>query len=311
MRRRVPGASETLAVAGRRRGLAHARRATCRSRPGSPRRSTGWRRSSLLGRRAPRRRGGRPHARLGAQVRRGPGGRPRGRPRAARAAAMTDVRRRDDRARPAAAGRGASAGACTTPGVPVTPERAGALRARARRSCARSPRRRLYWTARSVFVSDQAQVAAFDARVRRGVRRPTRRRRAGERPRAPAAAPRRRAARRATGGRRRRGRRRRAPRRATRTAPRSRSRSRWPATRSGCASKRFDALEPRRARAALPADDAARARDAAAPHAPPRARPPRPRRSTCAARCARSLRTGGEPIRLARRRRRDRAAAGS
>ena len=46
VRRRVPGASRDAGGAGRRRRLAAARRATCRSRRASPRRSTGWRRSS-------------------------------------------------------------------------------------------------------------------------------------------------------------------------------------------------------------------------------------------------------------------------
>ena len=50
--------------------------------------------------------------------------------------------------------------------------------------------------------------------------------------------------------------------------------------------KRFDALEPRRARAAVPADDAARARHAAAPHAPRTSATAAASTSTCAARCA-------------------------
>jgi len=47
-------------------------------------------------------------------------------------------------------------------GVPVTPERPVAF-ARALELVRPLTRRRLYWTARGVFVSDPAQVAAFDA----------------------------------------------------------------------------------------------------------------------------------------------------
>jgi uncharacterized protein len=47
-------------------------------------------------------------------------------------------------------------------GLPVTPERAAAF-ARALTVVRPLTRRRLYWTARGVFVSDRAQVAAFDA----------------------------------------------------------------------------------------------------------------------------------------------------
>ena len=47
-------------------------------------------------------------------------------------------------------------------GVPVTPERPAAF-ARALDLVHPLTRRRLYWTARGVFVSDQAHVAAFDA----------------------------------------------------------------------------------------------------------------------------------------------------
>src|SRR5438045_3226365 len=47
-------------------------------------------------------------------------------------------------------------------GVPVTPERSVDF-ARALTLVQPQSRRRLYWTARSVFVSDQSQVPAFDA----------------------------------------------------------------------------------------------------------------------------------------------------
>jgi uncharacterized protein len=48
-----------------------------------------------------------------------------------------------------------------TAGVPVTPERAASF-ARALDLVRPVSRRRLYWTARSVFVTDRTQVAAFD-----------------------------------------------------------------------------------------------------------------------------------------------------
>jgi uncharacterized protein with von Willebrand factor type A (vWA) domain len=47
-------------------------------------------------------------------------------------------------------------------GLPVTPERSAAF-ARALTVVRPLTRRRLYWTARGIFVSDRAQVAAFDA----------------------------------------------------------------------------------------------------------------------------------------------------
>ncbi|MET0127860.1 MAG: hypothetical protein ABW249_04680, partial [Solirubrobacterales bacterium] len=47
-------------------------------------------------------------------------------------------------------------------GVPVTSERSAAF-ARALTLTRPQSRRRLYWTARSVFVQDRAHAAAFDA----------------------------------------------------------------------------------------------------------------------------------------------------
>ncbi len=70
------------------------------------------------------------------------------------------------------------------------------------------------------------------------------------------------------------------------------------------ATRSFDALHARRARAALPADVAPAARDPDAAHPPLRARPPRPARIDMRRTLRRSLRTGGDPIRLARRHRR-------
>ena len=111
----------------------------------------------------------------------------------------------------------------------MTPDRAVGF-ARALALTRPVSRRRLYWTARSVFVSDQAQVAAFDrvfAEVfgQRAVE--------GEPPEDVSGAD--------GGGLGRRPLRRAAARARARS---SRSRSRSPATTSGCASKRFDELEP-------------------------------------------------------------------
>ncbi len=201
---------------------------------------------SLLGVEQPGRRGGGPHAGLGAEVRRGPGGDPRGRPRAARAQRW--LRRR------AGAGFGVEtihldlpplAGALSRrlrdAGVPVTPERsaefARALDARAARSAAgactgprarcSSPTRRTPPAFDAVFCSVFGAAGRADEREAR--RRADRRRAADERPAAEHAV--RRASRRPARGRVDS----RAPARATRSdeAPRSRSRWRWPATRSG------------------------------------------------------------------------------
>ena len=220
---------------------------------------------SLLGVERAGRGGGRPHARLGAQVRRGPGGRSARPASRSSCAAVTDARafgvETIELDLPPLAGA-----------FEPAPARRRACRSRPARSAdfARAlalvrpiSRRRLYWTARAVLVSDPAQVAAFDARLPRGLRRraaPTsafepddaaRRRRAGRR------AGRGRSQRRDAGAASaaaRRPRRRAAGRRATTTAPRSRCRWRWRATRSGSPASSFDALEPARARAALPAD---------------------------------------------------------
>ena len=89
---------------GRKRRLAHARQRRAEA-AGHRRVDRLAGRSEPARRRAPGRRGRRPHARVGAEVQRGPGGDPRGRPRAARAAASdwSAFRGRDDRPRPPAA----------------------------------------------------------------------------------------------------------------------------------------------------------------------------------------------------------------
>ncbi len=116
VRRRVQGASQTLAV--------QVADAVSRMRELRRAEAAGHRRGDRLARgpeparrRAPGRRRDRPDARLGAQVRRGPGGDPRGRPRAARAPpwltrAPSGWRRSTSTCRrwPAR-----SAGGCTTP----------------------------------------------------------------------------------------------------------------------------------------------------------------------------------------------------
>ena len=84
VRRRVPGASETLAVQVA-NAVSRMRDSDVQKPPGIAEAIDWLAALEPARRRAARRRRGRPHARLGAQVRRGPGGDPRGRPRAARA----------------------------------------------------------------------------------------------------------------------------------------------------------------------------------------------------------------------------------
>ena len=188
------------------------------------------------------------------------------------------------------------------------------------RSCGRSARRRLYWTARAVFVSDPAQVDGLRRGLPVGLRRrgPRRGRRARRRAR-PSPAPRGRPAaaertgraaataapsraRRAAGAPRRRG-------DDEDAGARSRCRWRWRATRSGSPRKSFDALEPHELAQLYRLMSRLRLATPRAAHAPLRDGAATASASTCAARCARSLRTGGDPIRLARRRRRVGAAA--
>ena len=190
-------------------------------------------------------------------------------------------------------------------GVPVTPARAADF-ARALALVRPISRRRLYWTARAVLVSDPARcrrstrcssrssaIATRDEPSTPTTRAPPPRRRTT----APAAehetavgdgAARIVAARRAT---------------ATRTAPRSRCRWRWRATRSGSPAKSFDALEPHelaqlyqlmsRLQLATPLRRTRR-------YEKGRHGQHIDMRRTLRA----SLRTGGDPIRLARRHRR-------
>ena len=159
VRRRVKGASETLAVQVA-DAVSRMRDSDVQKPPGIAE-AIDWLAALSAARDRDARRGGdRPHARLGAQVRRGPGGDPRGRPRAARAAAMTafGVETIELDLPPLAA---ALARRLHEAGVPMTPDRAAGF-ARALALARPVSRRRLYWTARSVFVSDQAHVAAFD-----------------------------------------------------------------------------------------------------------------------------------------------------
>ena len=103
-------------------------RATCRSRRGSPRRSTGWLRSTCSESSASTRRRDRPDPGLGAEVRRGPGGDSSRRPRTARSRPWLEDRAttpgehssRDDHARPGAA-VGALGQRLRDAGIPVTP----------------------------------------------------------------------------------------------------------------------------------------------------------------------------------------------
>ena len=91
------------------------------------------------------------------------GGLERARPGAAR------ERRRHASTSPLVAAR--SVARCTPPGCRCTPDRSARF-ARARVALARpGDRDALYWTARAVFVAAREQIAAFDARVRGGLRR--------------------------------------------------------------------------------------------------------------------------------------------
>ena len=278
VRRRVKGCLGDAGRPGGGRGLAHAR----------------LRRAEAAGDRRGHRLAGRPascsgssawmpaavnlHPRLGAQVRRGSGGDPRGRPRGARAQRVTDfgVETVELDLPPLAA---ALSRRLHEAGVPMTPERPADF-ARALTLVRPLSRRRLYWTARGVFVSDHAQVKAFDAVFFSifGERADDEPIDATDVPADPAPpddppnADRRDRLRRcardvltAHGERRWRGRRR-----------GRRPGWRWPATRRCSAGKSFDALDARRAGSALPVDDSPRAGHAAAAHPPLRERAPRP-----------------------------------
>src|SRR5262245_11188787 len=125
-------------------------RATCRSRRGSPRRSTGSRRSSCSGSSAstPRRPTARSARCSSTATTRSSYGR-----RGWRRWSMADV---DGPALAAAFGRRLHAA-----GLPVTPDRS----ARFARALALAPphtRARLYWTARAVFVSTREEADTFD-----------------------------------------------------------------------------------------------------------------------------------------------------
>ena len=195
-------------------------------------------------------------------------------------------------------------------GLPVTAERAASF-ASALALARPLSRRRLYWTARAVFVSDRSQVKGFDAvfaevfgdrasRAELGRPAPGPHDSAGTGPvrrtsgvrgrdhrgdiRRFALLPRRRRWRRGRG---------------RRGSPRRRGAAR--AQRRGAPAREAvrRALSAR-ARPPLPADDPPPAGDAAATDAPRREVPPRPRidlRRTLRG----SLRTGGDPIRLRRR----------
>ena len=104
----------------------------------------------------------RAHARLGAQVPRGPG------PRARAAASTALVQARDALRRSTCPPSWPRFGrrAARRRASPCTPERSARFARGAGRSRARPRATRLYWTARAVLVSSREEVAAFDARVR-------------------------------------------------------------------------------------------------------------------------------------------------
>src|SRR4029079_13983274 len=137
--------------AGRQRGVADAR--LRRAEAARDRRGDRLAGGALAARdRGARRGGDRPHARIGAQVRRGPGGRARGRPGQARPMTDVGVETIELDLPPLAAGFARRPRAA---GCPVPPARAVGF-ARALGLTRPVSRRRLYWTARSLFVSDQA-----------------------------------------------------------------------------------------------------------------------------------------------------------
>ncbi len=194
----------------------------------------------LLGVDRARRGGDRPHARLGAQVRRGPGRRPRRRARAARRERRVSIEV-ETIALDLPASSPPSGAGCTTAGVPVTPERSArfaqalaltrprlaaapvlhrARRARRRPRAGRGVRRRRSPRCSARAPTSRPRRRPTPARVAGAARRPPARRPPPRRP--PASTPPAAAAA-APGGARRR-----------RAARRRRCRSR-PATRSGCA----------------------------------------------------------------------------
>ena len=161
VRRRVPGSSQSLAVQVA-DAVSRMRDSDIQKPPGVAE-AIDWVAALTVLRclRVGRRRD-RPDARVGAEVRRGPGGHPRCRARAAGGPAMTEPFRvrtlgLDLPAVAATFGR-----RLHDAGVPVTAERA-AWFARALAAVEPVSRRRLYWTARGVFVTDSTQARAFDA----------------------------------------------------------------------------------------------------------------------------------------------------
>ena len=178
VRRRVKGASQTLAVAGRRRGLADARlrRAEAARHRRGDRLARGARACSAIERLDAG--GDRPHARLGAQVRRGPGGRSARPASRSSCAAVTDAPPSASRRSSSTCRRwpARSAGACTTPACRSRP---AALTDFARALALVAPDHAAGGcTGRRAPCSSptQAQVAAFDRVFRAvfGERRPTR-----------------------------------------------------------------------------------------------------------------------------------------
>ena len=174
VRRRVRGASETLAVQ-----VADARRADARQRRAE---AAGSRRGDRLAGRARAARGGaarrgrdRPHAGLGPQVRRGPGGDPGRRPGGAREQPRLSAAVSETEFTVETIG-------LDLPGVrrrvrPAPPRRRRPERSERSVRFARAltlvrpvSRRRLYWTARAVFVSDSCAADGVRRRVRGRVR---------------------------------------------------------------------------------------------------------------------------------------------
>ena len=168
IRRRVKGASETLAVQVA-DAVARMRDSDVQKPPGVAEAIDWVAALELLGVRAARRRRDRPHARVGAEVLRGPGGGPRRRPRAARGSGrMTAFGVREARARPAGARRRVRPAAAR--GRRARHGRAlGAVRARAEARAAGQPAAPVLDGARGVRLGPDA-AAGVRRRVRGGVR---------------------------------------------------------------------------------------------------------------------------------------------
>ena len=299
VRRRVPAAARDARGRGRRaRGAAAARRRRCRSRRGSPRRSTGWRRSSCS---APSGSTPTPADRTLGAVLKYREDQELVRARRARVAGRRLATRARRVAAVSARSRSRSAARCTRPACRSRPSARRASPARCARGAGRRATR-LYWAGRATLrVRRASRCARVRPRLRRGLRRrcPTRPTRAATRAHRAAAG--RRGAR-PPRRRRRRPRRRRGRRRRAAGAAAAAARAGASGERARRRARRGQRGRAPRARRASPTLDAGRAGRAAAAVAqlalatPPRRTPParaarrgraaRPARDAARAACA-------------------------